>query len=110
MADWPDIANPSALTERKKKEQDRSDFEAGYVYTRAKWTRSRKIFELTWGAMKDPDKQTLEDFFDNNLGGTFTWEHPLSGEVHTVMFAEDELPAKHVPVNRWRVDLTLEEQ
>lgn len=110
MATWPGIAAPTSMTERKKKAQIRSDFAAGYVQSRAKWTRSRKIFELSWNVMSDSDKSTLETFFDDNLGGTFTWAHPLSGTSYTVRFVGDELLAKYVKVNRWQVDVTLEEQ
>jgi len=110
MATWPNIENPSSLNERTVKAQIKSDFEAGYVQSRTKWTRSRKIFELSWDNMDAADKSTLEDFFENNIGGTFTWTHPLTSTSYTVRFKENELRARHVPVNFWRVDVALEEQ
>lgn len=110
MADWPEIKEPTSLQERLKKGQLIADFEAGYVQSTAKWTRSRKIFEMTWSGMTDSDKETLESFFDSSLGSAFTWTHPLSGQTYTVMFAYDEFPARYVPLNHWRVELTLEEQ
>ena len=67
MATWPDIANPSALRERPIKGQIRNDFESGYAYSRAKWTRMRYIFELSWKVMHRDDLDTLQSFFNNNL-------------------------------------------
>ena len=83
---------------------------AGYVQSRAKWTRSRKVFELSWNAMSDADKETLETFFGDNIGGTFTWTHPLSGISYTVRFVEDELLMQYVYVLEWQISITLEEQ
>ena len=110
MATWPNIAEPSRMTERKQKAQIKSDMSAGYVQSRAKWTRSRKVFELSWNAMSDADKGLLETFFGDNIGGTFTWTHPLSGTSYTVRFGEGELSARYVYVSRWQIDLMLEEQ
>jgi len=107
---WPNIESPSSMTERKRKGQIKSDFAAGYVQSRAKWTRSRKVFELSWKGMSDADKETLEAFFGDNIGDTFIWAHPLSDTSYTVRFVEDELPARYVPYNHWQIDLTLEEQ
>lgn len=110
MVTWPDIEKANDLVEKTQKGQIKSDFAGGYVQSRAKWTRARKTFELSWVAMSNVDKNALESFFESNIGGTFTWTHPLTSTSHTVRFAEDELQAEYVPVNFWRVYLTLEEQ
>lgn len=107
---WPDIQAPSSITERKKKAQIRSDFEAGYVQSRAQWTRSRKIFELSWANMTNSDKETLETYFDNNLGSTFSWTHPYTDTTYTVRFAEDQISAEYIHVGYWNVEVILEEQ
>jgi len=109
MATWPDIQNPSDMTPIPTKGQIKTGFAAGYVQSRAKWTRSRKTFELSWKAMTNADANILEAFFDDNLGGTFTWTHPLSGVSYTVRFAEDKIPFGYVHYNHWKVKLTLEE-
>lgn len=108
---WPDIQNPSTLQETKIKGQLRSDFENGSVQSAAKWTRSRKKFELSWDSMSKTDKSTLETFFDNNLGGTFTWTNPADNQEYIVRFAEDEInmSPKLGNINYWKVDLELEE-
>jgi len=110
MANWPSIATPSTLTDRTRKDQIKTDFAAGYVQSRPKWTRSRKIFDLSWKAMSTGDKTTLETFFENNVGDTFTWTYPDSGTTYTVRFSDDELSFKYVPVGHWQIDITLEEQ
>jgi phage-related protein len=110
MATFPDIQNPSGMTERTMKGQYKNKFGAGYVQSAPKWTRSRKQFNLTWDAMSDADKETLEDFFAANLGSTFDWTHPITGAVYTVRFSDDELPAQYKQFMRWQVDITLEEQ
>ena len=110
MATWPNIQNPSGLAEKPTKGQIRSDFEAGYVYSRAKWTRARKRFDLTWDSMTNSDKNTLETFFNNNLGSTFTWEHPVSGTTYTVRFSDDSIDFDYVPHMYWQASVSLEEQ
>lgn len=110
MASWPDIQNPEEMKERPTKGQVRSDFENGYVQSRPRWTRTRRVFQLQWRSMSSSDKETLAAFFEDNLGGTFTWTHPSDGTSYTVRFADDQLEFKHVPVNRWSIKLELEEQ
>ena len=107
---WPNIAIPSTITEINSRAQIRSDFEAGYVQSVAKYTRTRKIFELEWGAMTTADKQTLFTFFGDNIGDTFVWTSPTDDFAYTMMFQEDNIKAIHVPVDYWHVKLTLEEQ
>jgi len=110
MATWPAIMTPSTITERLQKNQIKTDFSAGYVLSRPKWTRSRKTFELSWPTMIDADKQTLQTFFNDNLGDTFTWTHPLTAAVYTVRFGDDELSFEYVPVDLWQIRVALEEQ
>lgn len=111
MTSWPDIAKPSELNEEIIKGQIKSKFENGYVASRAKWTRSRKKFKLSWNAMNSTDKAALETFFDANLGGTFIWTHPSENVSYTVRFSEDTINAdyKKGSVGYWLVNLTLEE-
>lgn len=110
MTSWPSIQTPSSLKETPQKGQIRSNFEDGYVQSRSKWTRSRKVFNLQWNAMSNSDKETLVTFFENNLGSTFTWTHPVSSTNYTVRFKDDEVEFDYVSINYWKVQLTLEEQ
>jgi len=110
MTDWPNIAAPSNIVDTLQKGQIRSDFDAGYVQSRAMWTRTRYKFELTWKVMENADKETLMTFFAANLGGTFNWTHPLSGTSYVVRFAENNIEARHLRPNYWKVTVMLEEQ
>jgi len=107
---WPSIEDPSSLKEAPQKRQIKSDFAGGYVQSRPKWTRTRKLFTLGWEAMSDADKETLETFFDNNLGGTFSWTHPISETTYTVRFVNDNLEFSYRPHNYWQISVDLEEQ
>ena len=108
MTAWPDIQGPSTLTERPRKKQVRSDFEAGYVQSRAQWTRTRREFELGWNAMHADDKATLEAFFSANQGSTFDWQHP-DGTTYTVRFADDSIEFDHRAAKLWQCSIMLEE-
>lgn len=110
MADWPDIEDPSGLKEAPQKGQIKSDFENGYVQSRPKFTRVRKKFELSWETMTNSDKETLEAFFDDNLGGVFGWTHPISDSTYTVRFTNDSLDFSYQPHNYWQISIELEEQ
>ncbi len=96
MADWPSIENPSRIVEGHFKAQVRTEFEGGYVHTRARHTRSRKWFKIFWDLMPYADLATLLTFFDANLGGTFNWTHPITSTAYVVRFSEDEITYKHV--------------
>jgi hypothetical protein len=72
----------------------RSESEAGYVITRPRYTRTRKRWSLKWAMMSASDYTSLETFFnETTIGGanSFTWDHPITGTIYTVRFAEDEL-------------------
>lgn len=108
MATWPNIAGPSTLTERSRKKQHKSDFEAGYVQSRPQWTRTRRDFDLGWNALYKDDKITLEAFFDENQGNTFDWTHP-DGTTYTVRFADDSIEFEHKAGPYWTASVVLEE-
>ena len=108
---WPSIAKPTTMTESSIKGQIKSAFSSGYVQSRAKFTRERKQFQLIWHAMTDADKATLLTYFDNNLGGTFTWTEPLTSTSYTVRFSDEQLVFnRDVSAVAWQISLTLEEQ
>ena len=71
----------------------KSDFEAGYILTRAKFTRSRKSFYVSYQNMPNADKEILDTFGTTVNGGSdsFTWTHPMSSVSYIVRF--DKRPA-----------------
>lgn len=75
-----------------RKPQLKSSFEAGYVQSRPKGTRSTWIYETGWKDLSDTEYQNLIDFFTTNQGSIFTWVDPL-GNSKLVRFSEDSLPA-----------------
>ena len=110
MASWPSIAVPDyPLGEEVNFPQVRSEFESGAVQARPKWSRSRRVFALSWGAMTANDFGTLETFFLANQGLAITWTHPLTSVVYTVRFRDDALKGEVIRRDRRRVQVTLEE-
>lgn len=111
MTSWPsDIRTPTKIDERILRGVIRSDFEAGYVQSRSKWTRSRKKFTLNWSSgLPSGEKNTLEDFFDNNLGDNFDWTNPLNGETYTVIFSDDNINFEFAAPGCYTCTIDLEE-
>lgn len=110
MTAWPSIMAPSfPLDESIYKPQVRSEFEAGYVQTRPRATRERRIFKLNWLALPTADWATLDAFFVANIGGTFTWTNPEDSQSYTVRFADDSLESQIRSNGLRTVSLTLEE-
>ena len=98
MADFPDTTEIDApdypLGEHSIMGTVKSDFEAGYVQTRAKFTRARKRFILKWSMLSASQFATLQTFFEETAVGAannFTWTHPISDVEYDVRFKEDEL-------------------
>ena len=88
---FPDIQHPSRIEVSHHRKKVRSDFEAGYVQQRPRWTRSRKKFNLRWDLLPEADLTTLLDHFDNNQGSTFNWTHPIRNTTYTVMYSGDSI-------------------
>lgn len=110
MAAWPSIPNPSyPFNESIQKRQIKSDFESGHVLSRAAATVSKRAFELRWNALPEADYTTLETFFKDNIGLTFTWTHPVTAEVITVRFSEDKIESSIPFTGHRSVKLMLEE-
>lgn len=94
----------------------RSDFEAGYVQTRARFTRIPKRWPITYRDTPDADKETVEAF-EATLGvgsDSFNWTDPATGDTHTVRLAG---PIRYKPTHQfiipgtthWTLTMTLEE-
>ena len=68
----------------------KSDTEAGYVITRARYSKVRKKFNIIYQLLTAADKALLDTFIDTVSGATdsFTWVHPASGTSYTVRFED----------------------
>ena len=108
---WPSIATPSGIVEFADKGQIKVPFEGGYVQSVAKYSRMRRMFELTWNAMSAANKATLITYFENNQGTTFSWTHPHTSTAYTVRFRDDQLMFTYdLHGKSWVITVALEEQ
>jgi len=92
---WPSIGTPQIiLAESSRASTIRSPFEAGYMQTRARFTRMPKRFELHWNHLSAADLATLRTYYESTVVGganAFDWTHPTTSTVYSCRFAEDEL-------------------
>lgn len=69
----------------------RSQFEGNYQQTRRGATKGRKVFKLKYDKLTISEFEILEAFHHDNIGGNFTFFHPISAVKYTVTFQEDSL-------------------
>ena len=111
LINFPNIKAPSyPLDEVPEDAVIRSSMEDGTVKTRAKFTKNRFTYTLTWLALPNNDKIALEQFLrvtTKNGALAFNWTHP-SGEQKVVRLAD--MPVFSLTkVNYWRVNIKLQE-
>ncbi|OPY03559.1 MAG: hypothetical protein A4E60_00224 [Syntrophorhabdus sp. PtaB.Bin047] len=90
---------------------DNTEFEANYVQVTATASRGRHSpFSLTWEKLPEAQYQSIKTFFDSHVGEEFTWTHPVTSVVHTVMFRTGKLKTDFVtPFGHRKLSLELEE-
>ncbi len=90
----------------------RSPKDAGYVKTRARFTRYPKMFDIVFRAVDTANKNTIEDFEEaRSIGAeSFSWTDP-EGDAYTVRFASivDYDPWQPTNFTRWTITFSLEE-
>lgn len=91
MATFPITQKPSSFSETPTKSQIRSEFENGTVISRPRYSRGRSMFTLGWSFLHEASYQELVDFFYTNQGYTFSYEHPITGDMLTVRFSDDNV-------------------
>ena len=113
MADFPSIATPDTIMgDTTKGGTIRSKSEAGYIQTRALYTRMTRRFDLQWGHLSAADFATLQTFYeDTAVAGaqSFNWTHPETSTVYVCRFADDDLLFELQPVGDYQGKLVLEE-
>jgi hypothetical protein len=87
----------------------KSKFEAGYVLTRARFTRQRNIFKLSYSLLSNADKILLKAHMDTVLDiSTFDWTHPVSSVTYSVRY--QSIPQfQYMQYQRWSVSFILEQ-
>jgi hypothetical protein len=86
----------------------KTSFEANYLQVRKGSTRGRKVFILNYNSITDDEFETLQSFFDANIGNLFDFVHPKSNETFVVTFQNDELEFTHTTSNRGDTKIILE--
>ena len=89
----------------------RSQFEGGYVQTRARFTRIPNKFSVHYGVLSTSDKDLLRAFEKTVKVGSdiFSWTNPENSVIYEVRFLS---PIKYIPHSNslwWDVSFTLEE-
>lgn len=107
---WPNVQLPSGCEETTENPAIRSEMESGIVKTRARFTRIRRVWQVSWEYMRGVDYRLLRAFFVQMRGGAldFNWTHPAENIVFKVRF-NGEIKATNQSYDFWSVTLNLEE-
>lgn len=111
---WPwNLPDPHVpLSENISMLTVRTPFEAGYVQTRARFTKSRRSFSLVWTFMSVADRDILVQFYEETVKGgaeSFDWTHPTDGTSYEVRFKADSLAFQTIAKDLFSVSCELEE-
>ena len=90
MADFPtNILRPSVLRDLSPEDPAiRTEMENGMVQSRARFTRVRKSWTLSWTIIKEADYQTVRAHWDTQKGGSdaFQWTNYTNGKTYNVRY------------------------
>jgi len=94
MADFPSIRESdwTLFKQSKYKRQVKTPMESGKVQSRVIHTSSKRLFTIGWEWLTATDYNTLETFWDANLGGSFNWTHIWTDVIYVVRFSDDVFP------------------
>lgn len=108
--DFPNIQLPSGLDETTEDPAISTEFGTGIVQTRARYTRIRRTWELSWANMRGADYRALRAFYVSVYGGalSFMWANVKDQTNYQVRF-RGELKGRHTVMDCWNVTLTLEQ-
>ena len=87
-----------------------SEFENGSEQTRARFTRQRKRWNLSWPAMTNANRDTLMAFYASARGGSapFYYTDPYNAETHIVRF-DGQISEQWRDDKYWQISATLKE-
>jgi len=88
----------------------RSEFDGGYVQTRARYSRVRKTWQVVYTALNTANKLLVSAFVNTVQCGAdnFTWVDPVTSTSYDVRFLAPPV-FNYVSYNRWDVKFTLEQ-
>lgn len=90
MAVYPDFKIEN-FEDKKIKPVSKSSYDGGYTQRVAKFTRTLSQFTFSHENLSQIEKETLEAFFNQNQGLSFTFVHPLNSETFEVSFDSDDV-------------------
>lgn len=102
--------NPNfPIDESVEQSSIKSRFEAGYVLTRARFTRERKKFGIAYTLLSNADYTLLKAHVDSVLDITpFDWTHPVSSVTYSMRY--QSVPQfQYIFYQRWNVSFVLEQ-
>ena len=107
---WPDIQLPLNCEEKLEDPSIRTEFETGIVHTRARFSRMRGSWVLSWANMRGEHYSILEDFFKQMRGGSlsFNWTHPRKNITYEVRF-KGNWSGRYTVKNCYSISVTLEQ-
>uniref|UniRef100_A0A6M3IJ44 Uncharacterized protein n=1 Tax=viral metagenome TaxID=1070528 RepID=A0A6M3IJ44_9ZZZZ len=90
----------------------KSPFEAGYVQTRAKFTRIPEKWKVVYEILPTADKDTLKVFINETVlvgSDSFNWTNPMDSVVYDVRFSGPITFSPNDNDDYWQCEFTLEE-
>ena len=111
MATFPIAVRATELTDSSVKKLYNSESN-GYVKQRPQYTRGIKKFKIGFRSLTDSEKSTLNEFFENNNGLSFTFTNPKdSVSYECIFYGMDEIDFTYNPkMLRYSCTVTLREQ
>ena len=97
------------IEEGRETSSIKSAFESGYVLTRARFTRQRLTFKISYTLLSNADKALLEAHLASVLDITpFDWTHPVSAVTYSVRY--QTVPQwQYAQYQRWNISFVLEQ-
>ncbi|TLP41034.1 hypothetical protein [Arcobacter arenosus] len=95
MAIYPTLIATS-IKETSSKKVLKSDYQGGYTQTRPQFTRKLKTFTIGYSVLTVAEAETLENFIMDNQGLSFTFQHPITDEIHEVYYTQDDIDINYV--------------
>jgi phage-related protein len=98
------------ITEQFENSVIRSNFDGGYVQTRARFSRIRKQWSISYNNLTLANKLLITNFVATVNGGadSFTWVNPADSQSYSVRFQNPPISTLS-SFARWNVKFVLEQ-